>query len=302
MGAVLQEKPELLNFLTKKRNYNFSDGIDFETLLNLPLQRPRIYMNTMDTIFKNIPSSHQDYTNMKDALFGLNEFYQQFRMQIAKINNYYRITELSRKWKKDDLLTKPTIRYLIREGKLKISPSKEISTIKQDLYNIKDVSVEKLRSGIENFKDIFNKDMNIISNTAYNIFDVRFMEGIVNVYLFEDMMFIEETSVTLFVNRLVGGKALSHVNMKNADVESSSENPNSFIVSADGKALTFIAEDEKSKQTWINDIFMVIKRLEISADEASSSSSSSSSSTGLSNPLLPDTAIKTDFGPDDVCR
>lgn len=93
---------------------------------------------------------------------------------------------------------------MIKEGKITISPTKEIDHIKSEikkLPSIKDVNFGR-SINISQIKDLKLDDLPVLKSlVSKNITDVRLTESYVYLYLFSDMMIIKELS---FFGKLVG--------------------------------------------------------------------------------------------------
>eukprot|EP01080_Neovahlkampfia_damariscottae_P006375 gene6375-10382_t len=250
------EKVELTNYLATRRKLILSDGCDFDAFLVLPLQRFIQYYKFLKKIFLATQKSHIDYEDLKESFKKIKDLYNYYKYNIAKINNKDRVLELSIKWKNPEIVKGE--RYLIREGLLKIAPDKEVGQIKSSWQSVKDLGLQSLRN--VNLKMGFNDYPNLKSLINNNIFDVRFVEGKINLYLFNDIMVIEETSTIHKLNLL--GK-VNILPLQFAQVEISNENSTSFLISFQDikKVLVFTADDEKTRSDWFVSFLNAIQKL-----------------------------------------
>lgn len=243
---IKKEKEKNENIFKKK--YYILDGIDYEIFLTLPFSRIEKYENLLKLLLLNNIKNDLDFDNINSSFIEITNLLNDLNFEIGKINNKYRILELSKKWKMDDL--NDPLRYLIREDKLKVPASKEIESIKNDLQSIGSFS-NKLKNlkGVSELSSYFTTSLS----------DLRLSESQIHLYLFNDIFLIEETS---FVSKNIFKPLIINLKMEGIQIESSVNSENEFIIHLPyKKSLHFICEDEKKRNEWFKDFWDVLHRL-----------------------------------------
>jgi hypothetical protein len=116
------ENHEIIMIIKKKLKNPLLHGINFSSFLTLPLSRIKNFIQIFLSFTKN---ENDDYINTLFSFNKLKEIDSKFQYNINIINNKFRIYELEIYLNFSIFLNFYDNKFLLKEGKLKLLPTKE---------------------------------------------------------------------------------------------------------------------------------------------------------------------------------
>lgn len=262
LRVIRKENPEFDKYLNGRKKLLICDTMDLESLLLLPIHRIPKQNQFLKQLLKSTLSNHEDYKQLRQSLKLMETNMKNQDEHVFQINNKYKILEIQKKLKLKRLYV-PS-RILVREGKLILKPTQEVENIKKMVYN------QSLKESYASIKSLTMENVKgkLDDITFGQLWDVRFTELPVHVYLFNDILLIKELS--LFQKIL--SKQTQYL-MHGAELVPNDQSDTAFDLLLDNRkrALSFSAESKQEKMLWINDFSKVMNDLKMDSSENSDS-------------------------------
>ncbi|KAL0482901.1 hypothetical protein AKO1_014189 [Acrasis kona] len=298
LREIKHDNFELDKYFKQLSRLPLCEGMTIENLLILPTTRIARLCFLLQNIYNHTPTSNPDRRGLQSALKMLRSCEKHWSESMRQVNNKHKMIDVARRLKMTDLCTPG--RFLIREGKLLLSPNKGIGDFKKELakqFSKKEVSV----GGLNPYWEMMKNRLSNIHGTGTDmgsIWEVRLTEESVTVFLFSDVVVIKDNNL---IHKLVArptlyelrgakfvndecvvdglspreGEALSTsapVGNTVYDV-SVNEDCKFYVELSNKRRLAFVAESAEERASWVNDFSKVISDLG-NADNSDSSEGS----------------------------